>query len=42
MKQQVDKTDEYNWYWDDMSDKSIFTSLLMDYNYSREYIDTLI
>ncbi|MDP2090984.1 MAG: alpha-2-macroglobulin family protein [Candidatus Gracilibacteria bacterium] len=42
LKQQVDKTDEYNWYWDDMSDKSIFTSLLMDYNYSREYIDTLI
>ncbi len=42
LKQQVNKTDEYNWYWDDMSDKSTFASMLMDYNYSREYIDALI
>ncbi len=40
----IKKLDEkdYNWYWDDISDKSIFASMLIDYNYSRNYIDELV
>ena len=42
LKVLVKNTEEYNWYWDDISDKATFVSLLMDYNYSRTYIDWII
>ncbi|MDD2871769.1 MAG: alpha-2-macroglobulin family protein, partial [Candidatus Gracilibacteria bacterium] len=42
LKELIKNTTEYNWYWDDISDKAIFASLLMDYNYDRNYIDGLV
>jgi hypothetical protein len=33
---------DYNYYWNNLSDKAIFTKLLIDFDYSRDYIDQLI
>jgi hypothetical protein len=33
---------DYNYYWNSLSDKAIFTKMLIDYDYSRDYIDQLI
>jgi len=37
----VDNKESY-WFWDKYSDKAIFTSMLIDYNYNFNYIDSLI
>lgn len=36
------KNDDYWYYWDNLSDKAILASMLMDYDYDRFYIDYLI
>ncbi len=42
LKDLMNNWEEYNRYWNDMTDKAIFASMLIDYNYSKNYTDELI
>lgn len=42
IKQKIKNNNEYSWYRNNLGDKAIFTSMLIDYDYSRDYIDELI
>ncbi len=42
IKWMLDKEENEYRYWDSLSDKAIFTSMLIDYSYDVKYIDELI
>lgn len=42
LKLLIDRDEEWYYYWNRIADKAIFASLLMDYNYDKEYIDEII
>lgn len=42
IKEKIDNISNYYYYWNSNSDKAIFASMLMDYDYDFSYIDYLI